>query len=880
MKKIVVLLFIILIFSISLTSCNSTNNKNEGGSFGSGGELGDGGFAGGSTGGNTGNMGTNNGNGDNSGNGDNAGEDINHPCTEHTFEEKEKVSPTNNMPGYSYNVCKNCGYDKTDIVSPTAQTASFPSLSINDFAVESMKKAISDSEALFTSIKKNGETDIFNFPLSGVSDYLIIREFTLNLISDCKTETEKAAKIHKWITDNIEYDTNYMFATVFQSFTDKKAVCFGYTALMHDMLAAAGIMSVYASGVVDETASLSNHYTYNHVFDQMTIPMAGTHAWIILYADGKSLVCDPTWNTYFTDFNNGFNIPVETIAKTHLVLNLNALTVIPDSADARLYSDAVTRIGNRLFALHNGELVGGGNTIHNSIEFNLVDKDDDLLSENSIPGEIVSNGFFGMSKQDFVKDQVAYWKYAMPDGRTYEYSIILTYALSMKHFCNIEISIDNSAGFILKDGLIYLKESEGYTVFGYVGTDKNIIIPGEINGTRVFKIGTNAFRDNNVIESVTIKEGVEIIDELAFDEAENLRSVTLPSTLRTIKSNAFSYTQLTEVVIPEGVTVIETGAFLCNYFLRKITLPTSIKELKVIPFYYCAIEEITFGGNDHFKLVDGVLFTKDGKTLMLYPAGSSPESYAIPQGTEVINYGAFQKAENLKSITFPTSLKIIMESGFEACISLDGVVIPNSVTEIGPNAFNHCTSLKNITISNSLEILGDIFQSCSALESVYIPASVNYIGGTFMETLSLKSIIVDPNNQHFKSVSGVLYTKDGKTLIHYPAAREGDSYTVLSGTERIHHYAFFGTKLKSLILPEGLTYINPSSFIANNELSTLVLPSTLSDMLDLPVLAPNHKVFCSFAKNAVPEAVNIPYTANVYWLGEWEMINGVPTPKS
>lgn len=828
--------------------------------------------------GTTGGSDTENGGNNTEGGNDNNNGDSN-ICINHTFEVADSVLPTYNMFGYRYESCTECGHKKSKILPPLAEDVLIPALSIGEFAAESMQKSLLDSKRLFEDIKNDGDKDIFNFPHSGVSDYLLIREFTLELISDCTTETEKAKRIYEWIVTNIEYDDNYTLATVFETFIDKKAVCFGYTALMHDMLSAAGIMSVYVSGIAD-ASGVENSFSYNNVFDQTNNPKEASHAWVILYADNDVLICDPTWHSAFSSYNGGLGIPAEEIAKTHLALNVNALTVIPDSADARLYTDAFVRVGKTIFPIHNGELSSGGSIIQNSIEFNMVSANGDIFSIDTVPGEIISNGFFSMSNQDYVKDNVAYWKYALADGRSYEYNIILTYVLAMKHSCSMEIDIDRNESFILADGIIYRKEDSGLTVFGYVGTDKNIVIPGKVGTLDVLKIGANAFKDNNVIHTVTISEGITAIGEMAFDEAENLNSVTLPSTLRTIESLAFTYTKLTELIIPEGVNTIGGNAFMCNYFLKSVALPSTLSTIDTNPFYYCAIEEIIFENNDYFKLSGGALFTKDGKTLILYPVGSENKSYTVPVGTENIGFGAFQNAKNLNSVLLPASLKTICESAFEGCESLEGIVIPNSVTEIGTNAFNHCYSLTEVTLSESLSVIDSIFQFCHALERIHLPASISSVKNTFIETLSLQTITVAENNPYFKVVDNVLYSKDEKTLICYPSAKEEKTYTVIAGTEKLYFNAFYATKLETVILPEGLSEIPSTAFVSNESLSAIVLPSTLKIMPELPALVGKAEVFYSIQEVDLSDGVNIPYSANVHWLGEWEFIGGVPTSKT
>ena len=98
--------------------------------------------------------------------------------------------------------------------------------------------------------------------------------------------------------------------------------------------------------------------------------------------------------------------------------------------------------------------------------------------------------------------------------------------------------------------------------------------------------------------------------------------------------------------------------------------------------------------NPYIKSIDGVLYSKDGKELICYPAAKAEKSYTIQDGTEIIRNGAFQNNKYVEN-----------------------VVVPDSVTSIGDNAFNGCTSLKNIELSKRLEEI-DVwtFADCTSLE--------------------------------------------------------------------------------------------------------------------------------------------------------------------
>ena len=97
-------------------------------------------------------------------------------------------------------------------------------------------------------------------------------------------------------------------------------------------------------------------------------------------------------------------------------------------------------------------------------------------------------------------------------------------------------------------------------------------------------------------------------------------------------------------------------------------------------------------------------------------------------------------------------------------------------------------------------IAAQAFYNCTSITVVQIPASVTNIGHlAFGGCTGLVYVTVSTQNASYKDIGGVLYTSDGKTLVHYPAASGASSVNIPAGVTQIEDMAFYGCKsLKSI----------------------------------------------------------------------------------
>lgn len=126
----------------------------------------------------------------------------------------------------------------------------------------------------------------------------------------------------------------------------------------------------------------------------------------------------------------------------------------------------------------------------------------------------------------------------------------------------------------------------------------------------------------------------------------------------------------------------------------------------------------------------------------------------------------------------------------------------------------------NISIPEKLQYKGktwpitgiypNTFRYCDKLESIYIPSAVDVIEewdegmSPFFACTSLQKIEVESNNKYWKSVDGVLFSKDGKKLLSYPAAKKDRTYMIPKEVEEVYSGAFVGCgNLEVILVEEG-----------------------------------------------------------------------------
>ena len=160
-------------------------------------------------------------------------------------------------------------------------------------------------------------------------------------------------------------------------------------------------------------------------------------------------------------------------------------------------------------------------------------------------------------------------------------------------FCALKTSSFDPAAFkteIEGDGVVIV------SLLDYNAS--SVVIPAQIDGRPVVKIGESAFENCILLTSVEIPASVETIGESAFRGCQSLTSVEIPASVETIGEGAFrACASLTSVEIPASVEKIGDNAFSDCASLTSVEIPDSVEEIGGNAFYGCASDLTLYGAD-------------------------------------------------------------------------------------------------------------------------------------------------------------------------------------------------------------------------------------------------------------------------------------------
>lgn len=253
-----------------------------------------------------------------------------------------------------------------------------------------------------------------------------------------------------------------------------------------------------------------------------------------------------------------------------------------------------------------------------------------------------------------------------------------------------------------------------------------------------------AFANNYSLSEVKISSNRTIIDEFAFRNCINLKTVTLedgskynlngisdrdnqnlPTTVRNIFKDCINCFKT------QGDTLIESTGNIPN-----LVLANGIKSIGDSVYKDC-------------NLLESIKFSKDTISIGNNAFENSKWLKSVEDAYNVENIGnfAFSGCQNLEKIELSNHLKTIGKRAFEHCCNLKEIIIPEGITEIQEKTFFRCKSLKRIVLPSTLKVIHkEAFAFCSGLEEIIFPKGLETIENrAFAWCESLKNYDISKN---------------------------------------------------------------------------------------------------------------------------------------
>lgn len=222
----------------------------------------------------------------------------------------------------------------------------------------------------------------------------------------------------------------------------------------------------------------------------------------------------------------------------------------------------------------------------------------------------------------------------------------------------------------------------------------------------------------------SIPEAATAIAEKAFCQSL-LTKIDIPSNIKTIGSDAFTYSALNEITIANGVEEIYSAFGHCK--LKKLVIPASVTKIERLVYGDCDVEELSVSpGNKTYYSVDNYILTKEGNTVI---AGILSRN-AIPAVAEEIGQFAFARHDYVEEMIIPANIKRICSFAFWNCANLKKVLFEGGGV-IGESSFLECKNLISVRFSKNVKKIEQNAFYQTNVVSFTLPDGINLEGNAF-----------------------------------------------------------------------------------------------------------------------------------------------------
>ena len=389
------------------------------------------------------------------------------------------------------------------------------------------------------------------------------------------------------------------------------------------------------------------------------------------------------------------------------------------------------------------------------------------------------------------------------------------------------------------DGDFIYADAEKTQLSVYIGNGGDVVIPEGVTD-----IGYYAFNGANKLTTLTIPSSVTNIGNRVFEGCTGHLIVNCNIGSVSASSNGWFYnSKFNHIEIGNDVTTIGDYAFSDNSNISSLTIGNNVKTIGIYAFTSTPV-----------------------KTVWL--PNTPPSYYARAKGK--INYvsnanyselGEVQIYSYLSSMFEVDGIKYVLISPSErACdaidigtIGEDSILIINkqvayrgitlSVKKINPYFAYNEKEIKYLTISDGIMSMPDYaFYGCSSIQSINLGSSLTSLGiYAFSECNSLKQIKIPDNVSEIGkyAFSGCKKMEkanlgNGVTTIGtyiFQNCSTMNSIVISSNLQTIPRYAFTGcSSLKSICIPQSVSLINDYAFSGCTNLTNLIIENRTSTL--------------------------------------------------
>ena len=319
----------------------------------------------------------------------------------------------------------------------------------------------------------------------------------------------------------------------------------------------------------------------------------------------------------------------------------------------------------------------------------------------------------------------------------------------------------NIPATITDNGKTYTVTSIGQSAFAKNTVFGKLTIPDTVK-----TIGSSAFAGSYIYGTVVIPESVDYIGSSAFQNCDGITEVVLSSKITVLENNVFKGCFALNKINLENVQTFKSGCFYDCMALHYIELGSNTSTIEENAFYNCdalggtidismvtSISKNAFNGcdriegiiipdiahnmnaysscpnieayhatenNKNYSSVDGILLSKDGTTLLVYPATRKDKTLTISETVTTIGANAFNGSKYLETVIISDNVTTFEKEAF-AGSSITSIFVPDNIKFIDFDTFKNCTKLEWAVFGEGVELIASgIFSGCTALELVIV----------------------------------------------------------------------------------------------------------------------------------------------------------------